>query len=127
MSLSNRFTLYSHSEFRQYTRIINVDDLEYFIWLKIPTDISNRCELFQIDEILPTKQEFDHTIFTKRECGKPWIRVITEMLNKSIGQHIYKFSFIDRNTDEIETLYFSYIIHNDNPDKPYIYMRREGK
>lgn len=127
MSSSNRFTLYPHSEFRQYTRIINADDLEYFIWLKIPADISNRCELFQIDEILPNKQEIDYTIFTERECGKPWIKVITEGLNQSIGQHIYKFSFIDRNTDEIDVLYFSYIIQNNNPDKPYIYMRREGK
>lgn len=125
MSASDRFTLYPYSEVHKYVRVVNIEELGYTLSLRIPSDISKRCELFQIDEILPNKHELDYVSCTDRKCNSPWIDIKLSALNTKSGQHMYKFSFIDRCTDEIENLYFSYIIYTDNPEKPYIYMRNE--
>lgn len=110
-----------------HTKVINISTWEYDLWVHFPEEISNACELFQLDEVIPSKKECNWLHFIDREPGRPWLKIISGILNKSAGQHIYKLSFIDRDTHDIVAVYFSYIVQDDNPDKPYIYMRRDSK
>lgn len=59
-----------------------------------------------------------------RDNMRPWLRVPVDVLNKDIGQHTYKLHFVNIHTSLELDLYIQYIIQDDNPDKPYIYMNR---
>jgi hypothetical protein len=127
---SDKFLLYPYSEYAAHTKVININDLNYDIWLKIPEDVNRYYTLFDVDADIDklvepnTKSNILENI--QKELGKPWLRINSTTLNKKPGQHIYKFSFINTENDDILFLYFSYILQHDNPDKPYIYMRRDG-
>ena len=70
----------------------------------------------------------DYYDFIQRNCRRPWIRIDSCILDTSIGQHTYRFQFINRETDDVYSLYLSYIIQDDNPDRPYVYMNeKEGE
>jgi len=119
-----QFVLYTYEEFPRFTRLVNIHQLEYFLWLCIPQDVSKASELFQVDEIIPNNGEVDYLNYIQRECGRQWLKVGQAMLNIDIGFHVYKFSFVNRQTNDISALYFSYIIQNNDPVKSYDYMER---
>lgn len=103
-----------------HTPVINLHTLEYDTWVHLPS-YARGCRLFQIDEFLPDGGEVIDFSSVEQELGKPWIRITYGLLNISEGQHVYRLHFIDRN-DAVFSLYVSYIIQNDDPDKPYVYM-----
>lgn len=115
-----------YKELPKHTKVWNRNTLEYHTWIHLPIELCRSHELFQLDEISKVVTEVDFKDKIKRECNKPWYDIITDLLNTDAGQHIYKMSFINRLTDDISCLYFSYIIQDDNPDKPYIYMDRDN-
>lgn len=53
-----------------------------------------------------------------------WIDIPVDCLNLDTGYHQYLVEFINNVTADTLYLYFSYMIQNDDPDKPYIYMNR---
>ncbi len=108
------------------TKVFNLQSLDSIIWVHLPEDVSIYCELYQIDIIGDTNKEVPISRYIHRECNRPWIKINKEALDTSIGQHIYKLSFIDTSTEIIYSLFFSYIIQDDNPDRPYIYMNRDN-
>ena len=107
------------------TPVINKNTLEYYIWIGLPKSISSHIEIFEIYELLPTNEEVDWVRFIIRENCRPWLKIESAFLDTSVGQHLYKLSFVDTMTNDIISLYISYIIQDDNPDKPYIYMDRQ--
>lgn len=109
----------------KHTKVWNTDTLEHHTWINVPVELSKSHELFQVDEISSDNIEVDFTDKIMRECNRPWFKVTTSILNTDPGQHIYKMSFINRFTNDISCLYFSYIIQDDDPEKPYIYMNRD--
>lgn len=116
-----------HSELPKNTPVFNTSEIEYELLIHLPEDICNFIELFQLDEILPSRQEVTFANSITRECRKPWLDTLSELLNMEVGYHIYKLSFIDIRTNQVIPLYVAYIIQDDNADKSYIYMNREGK
>lgn len=54
-----------------------------------------------------------------------WIDVNPGHLDMTPGTHIYGITLVHTTCTEICRLYFTYIIQDDNPEKPYIYMKRE--
>lgn len=103
-------------------KIFNSSELEYYLWIKLPSDITRDCELYQIDEILDKPKVLDWQGFVCREENHPWLRFTFGILKQCIGMHIYRLHFINKYTNDVFSLYFSYIIQNDNPKKPYVYM-----
>lgn len=120
-----KFDLYTLDCVYSNVPVINLKYIDYFIWFKLPT-ISNNTKLLQIDEISNNRFDisFDSDNVTKE--NKLWIKVKYNFLDLSVGQHTYKFSVLNLNSNDIESYYFSYIIQSDNPDRPYNYMRRKG-
>lgn len=106
--------------------IINLQTVPHFLYVSIPDRLHLNTNLFEIE----CTDNSDYTIDVSllHECKNikyPWIRIPSSMMNLEDGQHTYKLSFINILTDDVFSLYISYIIQNDNPDKPYIYMNRD--
>lgn len=109
-----------YEDMSKFTSVFNINQFNDIIWIHIPdsdskylTDISIR-EMYQSDFIQYS-----------RELSYPWMYINSSELNKSPGQHIYEIKLKDSRYLEGNCyLYFSYIIQDDNPDKPYIYMDR---
>ena len=57
----------------------------------------------------------------------PWIDVSTSALDTSIGNHTYVFKFNNNMVNSEVDLYASYNIRYNDPEKPYIYMKRDGE
>ena len=53
------------------------------------------------------------------------LRVPSNMLCIDIGLHQYELTFINTINADNYHYYFQYIIQDDNPEKPYIYMNRK--
>lgn len=114
-----------YNEISCNTPVINKNSLDSYIWIRVPSEISREFVLFQVDELVPEYKEFSFFHVIDKECNKPWFKITSEYLNLDPGQHVYKMSFVNRITNDTCSLYFSYIIQDDSPDKPYIYMKRD--
>lgn len=105
--------------------VINPKMFEYFTWIKLPSLFGSGFSLFEFVEIEPRVDNMiDFYKFVQQDKGHPWIRVITKILDTSIGYHLYRMSFIQSHTNDVASLYFTYTIQDDSPCKPYIYMER---
>lgn len=130
MKYKNHFKLYLYEDALIHSVIINNSQLDYYIWLELPHNMSKYLSLYEITEIKSGTElealEFDDKIM--RECNRPWIRAEWSLFNMEVGYHIYKLLFYDNKIDEIVSLYFAYRIQTDNPNKSsYIYMKREER
>lgn len=109
--------------------VFNVDTIEYYLWFHLPIEISRDCQMYEV-------HKFDNSSectlipnfhrFCKRFGKRPWYRVTSAILDKSEGQHTYKLCFINTLTDDVFSLYVSYIVQTNNPDTPYIYVNRDN-
>ena len=115
----------SHENIARNCKVFNINELDYFLWVKIEPPLSSSYYLYKIEEV---KQDGLHEVMFKNMFVREsptWMKIAKDYLNLDIGQHAYKMSFVNTETDILVSLYFSYIIQNDNPDKPYVYMNRE--
>lgn len=104
--------------------IINKQTIEPYIWVKLPTELSKYLSLYQIDEVTNGVVSVDYTDYVQIEPCKPWIRFDSKMFNLTPGLHTYKLSFVNKFDGDTVSLYISYRLQDDCPDKPYIYMDR---
>ena len=109
-----------------HTKLYNKNEIEYFLWVKLPESVSTRLQLIEMFEIQPEVRDYNLISTVERECNRPWLRIQTNTLNMFEGLHIYRLVVVDKVTNETVSLYFSYMIQDDNPAKPYIYMRQEN-
>lgn len=112
-----------HSDLPKHTKVINKSELPYFFWIRIPSEIAKRFELYKLEEVGRCETEIKYLGSLSQEFRRPWIRIVANILDVDPGQHIYKMSFVDKMSDDIAYVFFSYILQDDNPEKPYIYMR----
>ena len=123
----NRFDLYPYYDSLSNTTVINKNGIEFYIWLKLPDDTCNQLSLFEVIDFNyasgPKNIDFSTKLF--RENHRPWIRLESSMLNLDVGYHIFRFRFVDIDLDDYISFYFSYVVQDDNPDKPYMYMTRD--
>lgn len=105
-----------------YTQVINLDEFEYYLWVDVPTDIYRNkfvlSDIFEVGEritpvcILQFVQIFNNI----------WYKIDSRGLNKSIGQHVYCMKMVNTLSNNVVSVFFSYIIQSDRPDRPYIYI-----
>ena len=105
------------------TPVWNLQTLEDDIWVRIDS------RYYSPDNVLVGAYESgsdslleDLEVLEKR----PWIKMRKDNINTSPGKHLYGFIFKDTKRKIEYQLFLSYIIQDDDPDKPYIYMNREG-
>ena len=104
-------------------QVINRHDIPYYAWIHLPTHTAKYLNLVSVyDEEDNSAVEFLDA--WQRDGSHPWYKIKTGSINLDAGPHMYRLEFINKYTDDMINLYFRYIIQDDNPDKPYIYMKR---
>ena len=54
---------------------------------------------------------------------RAWIDIPVTSLDLGIGYHLYTVQLVNIHTNDIANLYFSYTIQNNEPEKPYLYLK----
>lgn len=98
--------------------VYNDESMPPIIHLLIP-DESLNINIIDLVDLDNSSEYIPSCILNK--SGK-WIDIESKHLSKDPGYHRYRIS--GQCKSESVYLYFSYRIQSDNPDKPYIYMRR---
>lgn len=122
------FKLFPYETALINSRVLNLNQIEYFLWLELPHSKARFLSLYNISELKSSTESVSVDYIGKitRECKKPWLKATTSLFNMNPGYHIYKFSFVDTRIDDIVCLYLTYHIQTDNPDKSsYVYMKME--
>ena len=101
-------------------KVINRSNMPPIVHINLPDYVVNN------HYILNTISEVDSDESLSFDCcfPTPWIDIMSSNLNCSSGMHTYRLTFLDSQNSDVLYMYFSYIIQDDNPDTPYIYMKR---
>lgn len=105
--------------------VIHKYDKQYYTYVHIPHYLNSNYNIFQLLCMAPKRIEIKLNPYTDREPNKPWIRIISDILDWDIGLHIYQLSLVNKYSNDVVSVYFGYIVQDDDPEKPYIYMNRE--
>lgn len=114
-------------ELPQNTPVFNSGDFEYYLWVQVPKIIARDFSLYEIHEQCEPYKCINLSYFCYHESGRKWYRLLSDKLNKEVGLHVYRMLFVNRYTNDVMSLYFAYVLQNDDPKKPYVYMERDGK
>ena len=112
------------SEIPLNTKIYNSKDFSEIVCVKLPPQMPRDMELSEIYN-LETSKELDFADFVERDEQRPWIDIQATILDTTAGQHVYRMTFQKPDCKLKATCWFSYIIQDNNPEKPYIYMNRD--
>ena len=106
------------------TKIYNAKDFSETVCVKLPPQLPRDMQLIEIYS-LDSFEDLDFTDFVTRDENRPWIDIKSSILNTAAGQHTYRMTFNRGGVNLTATCWFSYIIQDNNPEKPYIYMKRD--
>lgn len=106
-------------------QVLNKQTLSEYIYVSIRPHIAQNCALYDVCEVCPKFVPVDYHDFIIPEGHYPWVRVKSSKLNLSIGLHVYELKYVAVDSNATFSLYFAYILQDNEPDKPYIYMNRE--
>lgn len=110
-----------YNDLAKYTKVFNTNQIEYHLWIYMDPEDAKDAVFLEAHEVQDNDSKVSDGVFERQsQC---WIRVVTEHINTSAGKHTYKLMMVDRYTDTDFSLYVSYYIQDDNPDKPYVYMK----
>ena len=105
------------------TKVFNIQNFADTICVKLPDDFPRDFELTGMYN-LETDKSIDFEDYIEQLPYKPWVDIQKVVLSTDIGQHTYRLDFMQPGFVIGATCWFSYIIQDNNPDKPYIYMNR---
>lgn len=127
MKPNNTYCLYLYEDAIKNVKIVNINQLDYYTYIRIPEYMNINQQLYSITEVNTStlSEPVDLYAYIQRDYLRPWLKIQTDMFNLMVGFHMYKFAFVDTETNDTTCLYFIYHIQNDNPEKPYIYMNRD--
>ena len=106
------------------TKIYNKEDFSEVVCVRLPDKFPRRMELMEIYN-LDAQEDLDFADQTTRDEHKPWIDISSSILDTNVGQHTYRMTFYNLGGKLKATCWFSYIIQDNHPEKPYIYMNRD--
>lgn len=127
IGLKKYHKMWSYSDATENSDVININEFGKYIWFALPNDIDAYTLVYSISDIC-NKSETSQPSLTDlviRESMRPWIRIDSDLFSKSPGFHMYKFDFVQTNTQCLSSYYWAYHLQDDCPDKPYLY--KEGK
>lgn len=106
------------------TVMYNALDFSETVCVKLPPEMPRDFDLIEILD-MTTEKPVDFRDFVLRDEHRPWIDIESKILDTTAGQHIYRMTFAKEDSRLNATCWFSYIIQDNNPEKPYIYMSRD--
>ena len=108
-----------------YTKVINRNSAPYYMIAELPFFTKYELRFVGLyEDTIDGLKEVPLSFIHLNNCH-PYIDITSDGLNLEVGQHDYLIKYVDSFTGDIVLLYFSYIIQDDNPSKPYIYMDKE--
>ena len=111
------------SEMPLNTKIYNSKDFSEIVCVKLPPEMPRDMDLIEIYN-LNASEDVDFTDKTTRDEHRPWIDISSDILDLTAGQHVYRMTFAKSDCKLKATCWFSYIIQDNMPEKPYLYMDR---
>lgn len=120
-----RLSAVSRQNMSSFSRVFNTNEIEYFLFIRVPELFAKEFELYQIDCIDDKSVSLSDNAAWEHESGRVWYRIKSSMLNMKSGYHMYRLCFVNKRTNDTSSLYISYVIQDNTPDKPYIYMNRD--
>lgn len=107
-----------------HTEVFNIAQIPEVICIKLPDSLPRDMELSGIFDLY-ANEDLEFQGYVARDEHRPWIDINTEILDLSVGQHVYRLTFIRTGINLPAMCWFSYIIQDNHVDKPYIYMTPE--
>lgn len=104
------------------TPVWNLLEVNYYVWVDIDPRRTRTAKLYQISEVDGKGGLKPIAMNAIHKSSPTWLRIYSQVLNMTEGYHKYRIDFVDTVTNSSFYLYFAYIIQNDNPEKPYVYM-----
>lgn len=115
-----------YPDLNRVCNVFNKNTIDDYFWLHLPCE-TTKMEFHKLFNISgQNKIEIDTTDKLGRENDHPWIRINSSILDTTVGKKLYKIQLMDVQTDEPYNYYFTYIIQDDNPYTPYVYMEGRG-
>ena len=108
----------------KYSQVFNIRNFADTICVKLPDDFPRDFEMVGLYN-LETDKDIDFEDYVEQIIYKPWVDFKKPVLDTSIGQHTYRMDFLKAGFNIGATCWFSYIIQDNNPEKPYVYMKRD--
>lgn len=116
----------TYENISKHCKVFNLSTLNYHLNVYLNPETVREAYFIEAKEIGPKADNSKIFPDTFRRVAQCWLQVNMEYLNTRVGKHTYKLDFVDRFTDTDFSLYFSYIIQDDTPEKPYVYMKKDG-
>lgn len=116
----------SYEDLAKNSKVFNLSTLNYHLWIYLDPETVRDAyfnRAYEIGTHADNTKIFPDTFIRDNTC---WIRANMQYLNLKPGKHTIKLEFVDRYTDVDFSLYISYIIQDDDPEKPYVYMKADG-
>ena len=116
-----------HDDMFRYRKVFNLTEIDYYLYVKLEPPLASIWYLYKVEEKMKDGSLVELQISSGEVVRQSptWLKFQTNFIDTSVGLHVYKFTFVHTITNVVATLWFSYTIQNDNPDKPYIYMKRD--
>ena len=116
-----------HKDVALYSKVFSAQEVEYFLFVRVSAEIAHHFTLYQVDEIRDDAEFVCPKDLWEHDPGRMWYRFNSAKLNMETGYHTYRLSFVNTYTNDTMILYIAYVIQNNNPDKPYMYMNKENR
>lgn len=116
-----------HDDMFRYRKVFNLTEIDYYLYVKLEPPLASIWYLYKVEEKMKDGSLVELPISSGEVVRQSptWLKFQTNFIDTSVGLHVYKLTFVHTVTNIVATLWFSYTIQNDNPDKPYIYMKRD--
>lgn len=114
----------SYSKLNRHCRVFNSNELDFYLCVKLPCEMVGYRLYDILDVSGPSVKtvSMDGVVF---DGLHPWIDIPWNNLSRISGKHVYKLAFMRQSAcADYLTTYISYIIQDDAPNKPYLYMNR---
>lgn len=130
----HKLTACEHKELNKHTPVVNTNEIDYYLYVELPFPVTDPVRLYSMREV--TNRDSDFTDIYNGDYddnyqplitqeSNHWLKIANKILNLSVGLHVYRLAFMKADQSDLEIpLYISYIIQDDCPERPYIYMER---
>lgn len=106
------------------TQVFNIQNFADTVCVKLPDDFPRDFELVGMYN-LETNKDIDFEDYVEQLPYKPWVDIKKNIISTNIGQHTYRLDFMQPGFTIGATCWFSYIIQDNHPETPYVYMNRD--
>ena len=124
---SFRLDAVPHAKTAFASELFSKYQIEQYLYIRVPVYIAREYELKYVDEIkdraIPLEPDSEGIPLWEHDSRRIWYRFLSRMLDMETGYHNYRLTFRNKTTHDTCLLYFAYTIQNNDPEKPYIYMK----